>query len=196
MPVVKRRTAAVTPVAWVVTGEIDLADWVVAGRKLGAMSRCSQWWLGDWIRYGNARFGERYARATSITGYDAQSLMNMVWVASRFEISRRRENLSWSHHETVASLDHQEQDQWLDLAVDQRLTVSDLRVELRSALRHREDRAQPQRRDDYPQGSGVVICPNCGHAIPPKPERSKAGETPPSQPPRVWPDPLKSVRPV
>ncbi|MGB7686720.1 MAG: hypothetical protein WBL45_13165 [Solirubrobacterales bacterium] len=144
---------------------MDLAEWVAAGQNLGAMSRCSQWWLGDWIRYGNTKFGERYSRATAITGYDAQSLMNMVWVASTFEISRRREMLSWSHHEAVASLDAQQQERWLDLAGDRRLSVADVRTELRAA---RKGLAQINE-EETEIGFGeeeALICPRCGGVVP------------------------------
>lgn len=127
--------ASISVVAWVPNREIDFPEWAEAGRRLGAMGRCGQWGIGDWILYGNAKFGERYTRAASITGYDVQTLMNMVYVASKFEISRRREALSWSHHESVAALDPQEQERWLDLAADERLSVADLRIELRSERR-------------------------------------------------------------
>ena len=38
------------------------------------------------------------------------------WVAHKFEISRRRENLSFSHHAEVTALEPAEQDDWLDRA--------------------------------------------------------------------------------
>jgi hypothetical protein len=164
-------SSSITPVAWMPTREMGLAEWTAAGRRLGAMGRCGQWGLGDWIRYGNAKFGERYARAASITGYDVQTLMNMVYVASRFEISRRRENLSWSHHETLAALDPAVQDHWLDQAVTKRLSVSDLRLELRSAKRNGE-RLENGRADNHhahdvePHGSAGLVCPSCGHIMP------------------------------
>jgi hypothetical protein len=118
------------------------------------MGRCGQWGIGDWILYGNAKFGERYTRAATITGYDAQTLMNMVYVASKFEISRRREALSWSHHESVAALDREEQERWLDLAAAERLSVADLRVEVRSSRRAAKA-VDAGAGDDLPQlGSG------------------------------------------
>jgi len=166
-PVARRKVAGITPVAWVVNTDLDLADWVSAGRNLGAMSRCSQWWLGDWIRYGNTKFGERYARAASITGYDAQTLMNMVYVASRFDISRRRENLSWSHHEALASLDEQAQEYWLDHAGESRLSVSDLRLELRAARKRfrqeKEEEGGQESADRYE--ADALVCPHCGEKI-------------------------------
>jgi hypothetical protein len=70
-----------------------------------------------------------------VTGYDRQTLMNMVYVATRFETSRRRENLSWSHHAEVAGLDAAEQERWLERAGADRLTVRELRLELHCAKR-------------------------------------------------------------
>jgi uncharacterized paraquat-inducible protein A len=146
---------------------MDLAEWTEAGRRLGTMGRCGQWGLGDWIRYGNAKFGERYSRATRITGYDVQTLMNMVYVASRFEISRRRETLSWSHHETLASLDLAEQELWLDRAAAERLSVADLRTELRSARRGGGEAAKSGgKASQLPDPSAEIVCPRCGHKIP------------------------------
>jgi hypothetical protein len=127
------RTQGASPISWIPNHELDAHEWAAAGRRIGAVGRCIQWLLGDWIAYGNTKFGERYARTSKITGYDAQTLMNMVYVASQYPISRRRENLSWSHHETLASLEPEEQDHWLDEASRHRWSVADLRMMLRTA---------------------------------------------------------------
>jgi hypothetical protein len=146
--------------------EIGLAEWSSVGRRLGQVARCNQWWLGDWINYGNARFGERYSRAAKLTGYDVQSLMNMVYVASRFAIYRRRENLSWSHHAALAALDQESQESWLERAAADHLSVADLRVELRGRRRALEATtvAAPSR----PQRAAepTLFCPNCGESVP------------------------------
>src|SRR5271154_2409539 len=124
--------AELTRVAWTPRGDLGLADWSAVGRRFGEIGRCSQWWLGDWIHYGNERFGERYTRAVKLTGYDLQAPLNIVYVASRFETSRRRENLSWSHHAALAAADVASQERWLDRASAERLSVADLRGEPRS----------------------------------------------------------------
>lgn len=161
-------TVAYTPVAWCPDRELDISEWANVGRRFGMVNRCSAWWIGDWINYGSAKFGEKYSLASKITGYDAQTLMNMVYVASRFEISRRRENLSWSHHETVASLDAVDQDSWLDNAAKHKMSVADLRLELRA--RHRSDEA-PSVHTSEPAGDenhdslASISCPNCGYQI-------------------------------
>jgi hypothetical protein len=161
------RSAELTRVGWTPAADIGLAEWSAVGRRFGEIGRCSQWWLGDWINYGNAKFGERYARAVRLTGYDAQSLMNMVYVASRFEISRRRESLSWSHHATLAALDAGEQERWLDRAGAERLSVADLRVELRSRRRALQAPAADAQSVTATEPVGeALVCPNCGGRVP------------------------------
>lgn len=145
-------------IAWVPAGEPDVREWLVAGKRLGAMTRCSQWWLGDWVRYGSTRWGEKYQRAARITGYDVKSLRNLAYVAGKFEVSRRRDALTWSHHAEVSSLDPDAQDEWLDRAVEEKLSVADLRLELR-AMRRGEDSG-----DEGPAvRRAAVVCPRCGH---------------------------------
>jgi hypothetical protein len=157
-------------VAWTPRGDIGLAEWSAVGQRFGEIGRCSQWWLGDWIHYGNHRFGERYARAVKLTGYDAQSLMNMVYVASRFETSRRRENLSWSHHSALEALDVDSQELWLDRASAERLSVADLRVELRSRRRGLRAPAaggqSPTEMERAASEEEALVCPNCGGRVP------------------------------
>jgi hypothetical protein len=163
-------------IAWTPNHELDAHEWAAAGHRIGTVGRCIQWLLGDWIAYGNTKFGERYARASKITGYDPQTLMNMVYVASRFPISRRRENLSWSHHEAVASFDPDEQGRWLDEASKHRWSVSDLRIMLRAARKERAaggderspgtaDASDVRKLGEKAPGAAVT-CPRCGEQVP------------------------------
>ncbi|HWA53240.1 MAG TPA: hypothetical protein VG816_03620 [Solirubrobacterales bacterium] len=167
-PAPAARPLAVRHVAWTPSDELDAREWAAVGRRIGSVGRNIQWLLGDWIAYGNRKFGERYARASKISGYDPQTLMNMVYVATRFAVSRRRENLSWSHHETLAALDPEEQDRWLDQATQHRWSVSDLRTMLRVA--RKAERAAGEGEEDG-AGEGeecsqpMVKCPRCGEEI-------------------------------
>ena len=127
--------ASLTPVSWRARVDLSCADWVEQGRKLGVIGRNAGWWIGDWLRYGNAAYGERYTRAARLTGYDVQTLMNMVYVASRVDSSRRRAELSWSHHAELAPLDPATQERWLAHAEAERLSVRCLREEVRREAR-------------------------------------------------------------
>jgi hypothetical protein len=149
-------------VAWSHPDGMALPDWLAAGRRLGAIGRASQWWIGDWLVFGTAKFGARYLEASRMTGYDVKSLRNMRYVCSRFDPSLRRDNLNWSHHALVAALDADEQCYWLDRASADRLSVEDLRFELRSAARgeYAPSAAEPASEAD------LLICPNCGARMP------------------------------
>jgi hypothetical protein len=156
---------ALSKIAWVPQGDLDHTDWLATGRRLGTFGRCSQWWIGDWVRYGTARWGEKYAEAARVTGYDVASLRNMAWVASRFDLSLRNDKLTWSHHVLLAPLEPDEQEKWLRRACEERLSVADLRLELR-ALRQRESQPPP----DVPAAGGdsrgeLAVCPHCGHSL-------------------------------
>jgi hypothetical protein len=159
-----------TPTSWTPTADLELPAWAEAGRRLGAIGRGVGWWIGDWLRYGNRRFGERYARAKRITGYDVQTLMNMTYVASRFESSRRRGSLSFSHHAELAALDQPAQERWLDRAEAERLSVRCLREELRRERRELE-RDPASNVEPLPSRSApTLVCPRCGVRMHAEPE--------------------------
>ncbi len=155
-------------VAWTPSGELERRDWLEAGRRIGEISRCSQWWVGDWLRYGNRRWGDGYTEAAKITGYDPATLRNLAWVASQVDLSLRSDKLTWSHHALVAPLEPEDQRHWLALAERERMSVADLRIELRAAERGErdagEDVAEPQL--DAMDGQEGLICPHCGHIVP------------------------------
>ncbi len=159
-----RPASGISKVAWVPPSDLGQAEWLSAGRRLGAIGRCSQWWIGDWIRYGTARWGEKYAEAARVTGYDVASLRNMAWVAAQFDSSLRSDKLTWSHHVLLAPLEPDEQRRWLEHAQDQRLSVADLRTELRRT-RGAEAKALESSTAEARPGSPNQICPHCGHEL-------------------------------
>jgi hypothetical protein len=172
------RLVGLTTTSWRPQGELDLRDWAAQGHRLGVIGRAAGWWVADWLCYGNERFGDRYARAARITGYDVQTLMNMVCVASSIEPSRRRENLSFSHHAEVAALPPDEQDRWLDRAIRDRLSVRCLREEIRRERRSRRGLpAGPgsRPRAEHAVGAGSdLVCPACGCRMAAGDERGRA----------------------
>jgi hypothetical protein len=163
-------------VAWEPRRDLARREWLVVGKRLGGISRCNQWWLGDWVRYGTDKWGEKYTQAAKITGYDPRSLANMASISAAFETSRRRENLTWSHHVAVAALPEVEQEAWLDRAASEAFSVADLRTELRAAPKEGdaleedaeagEDGPRVEAADSEEVGArGNVLCPQCGYRL-------------------------------
>lgn len=163
---------AVTPVAWRAKLDLGLEEWLESGRKLGLLGRNVPWWIGDWLCYGNHAYGERYVRAARVTGYDIQTLMNMVYVASHFAPARRRGNLSWSHHAEVVALDPADQDIWLDRVEAERLSVRCLRQEIRAHMRNSQEQPALETSSeaalvasDVHEQHEVGVCPSCGRPL-------------------------------
>jgi hypothetical protein len=159
------RASLLSQIGWLPESDLDLPLWQAVGGSLGRLGRYSHWWMGYWLLYACGKWGEMYTEAAKITGYDYGSLRNMAYVAQRFDLSRRRDKLSWTHHADVASLEPTEQDYWLDRAVEQRLNMQDLRTELRAA--ERLGAARSASATPAPKGGSapIVVCPKCGDAI-------------------------------
>jgi hypothetical protein len=68
-----------------------------------------------------------------LVGLNYQTLRNYAWVARRFSMSRRRDELSFGHHMEVARLTTAEQDRWLDQAIEHRWTTGQLRRQLKES---------------------------------------------------------------
>jgi hypothetical protein len=126
-----------TPAGLRLPASLSFARWQALGRRIGSIANASSWWLGDWAVYGEGSYGVKYKQAIAVTGLDYQTLRNYAWVAGRFDLSRRRDNLSFAHHAEVAALPEQAQDEWLDLAARNRWTRNELRAHLKDAKRAR-----------------------------------------------------------
>lgn len=93
--------------------------------------------LGDLLKFGAEKYGETYADAIDATRdymrVEIQTLKNWQWIAGKIHPSRRRENLSLAHHESVARLAIEDQDKFLKLAEDEGMNVKELRGAIREA---------------------------------------------------------------
>lgn len=111
---------------------LDVERWRQIGLYAATMTRATQWWLGDWLFFGETHFAHSeqtaYEEAVAATGLDYQTLANYKSVAGTFHFSRRRETLSFGHHEAVAGIDDPaDQELWLQRAEDDNLGVHALR---------------------------------------------------------------------
>jgi N6-adenosine-specific RNA methylase IME4 len=108
-------------------------QWEQVGLFLRHAEGAVMWWIGDWLNYGECRWGEKYSQALEATGFAYQTLADAKWVGRRIQFSRRHEKLSWSHHREVARIDDDaEQDSLLAQAEAGGWTRSQLREAVRA----------------------------------------------------------------
>lgn len=110
-------------------------DWERCGEALQAAEGSISWWLGDWLNFGERKYAEKYSQALDPEAKNYGALRNAAWVSKQVELSRRRDKLSFAHHQDVAPLEPIEQDEWLSKAENEGLTSKELRVAIAAEKR-------------------------------------------------------------
>lgn len=126
-----------TPVSLTIPNGMKFERWQELGVALRAAGKGVQFWIGDWIRYGEHEYGEKYSQAIEVTGREAATLQNWVYVAENVHSSRRREldKVDFSTHAEVASLPPAEQERILAHAEAEDATVKQVRKEVHRTKR-------------------------------------------------------------
>ncbi len=129
----------------VIPPDVSYDEWETLGRFLRVLESAVRWWLGDWLAFGEHKYGQRYSQALDESDLTYSSLANSKYVSSKVPPEQRNGNLSWSHHAEVASLDHEEQRRLLEEAAREKLSVRQLRERI-----------------DEERGRVFADCPTCG----------------------------------
>jgi len=106
----------------------------------------ASWVIADLVAYGARQYGAKYKAAIEEFGLSYKRLANMACIARSFEFSRRRENLSFAHHQVLAALSQAHQDEWLAQAEASGLSVAQLKSSLRGTrgLSQRQKASWPE----------------------------------------------------
>ena len=115
-----------------VEGMPDLKEWQAAMQFVHRAGGAVMWWLGDLLLHGEASYGELASEEAGDGRYERKTLWNAKYVASKVATSRRREDLSWTHHAEVAGFSSSEQKKWLKKAEKAGWSVAVLREQLRN----------------------------------------------------------------
>lgn len=83
-------------------------EWERLGVNVQRFARSHQWWVGDWLNFGDDKFGEEAWQAVDGLGFEPKTLSNWMRVALYVpaDIRYAPDELSWSHHRIVAELPH------------------------------------------------------------------------------------------
>jgi len=130
-------------------GDMPWEVWVAFGEQLRDIEGAVQWWIGDWLNYGEHAYGEKYAQAVSES--QAKTWATYAYVARSVPMSIRMENVSWSKHQVVAPLSPEEQTRYLEMCSDEGTTVKQLRAAVKGPV---EPAQAPE------------TCSQCGQRLP------------------------------
>ena len=113
---------SITPTGIQFNEELSFDEWDALGQKLAPIGKSIGFIIGDWINYGEGRYGEKYEDAIKRTGMAYQTLRDFAYVARKVELSFRNDKLDFVHHRVVAKLKSpEEQQHWLKMAVKHKL---------------------------------------------------------------------------
>lgn len=122
------------PAALVLDPDINYRNFEKLGARLGNFHDASKWWIGDWLLFGDDKFGEKMGQAMEATGRAYHTLQNYRWVASKWaDRTRRRPTVAHSMHAELAALPPDGQVEWLDKIETNDWKLDQLRVHLREA---------------------------------------------------------------
>lgn len=156
----------VTPTGLQIVGNPTFDEWMAYGQTLWAMRSAIQWAIADWLRYGEGEYGEKYAQAMDARKVSEHTLQNYAWVGSKFDASRRRGSLSFSHHEAVAAIpDPAIQDELLTQAANEHLGREAIRELAKPHKPARPTKTPPAPPPPLPQAQQTVVPVLGGHAL-------------------------------
>lgn len=127
-------------------GNLTYDQWELLGRGITYFGDAWQWWVGDWINWGERVFGDdaaaavdgdirdRYQQAHRVTNLPPQTLQNIASVCRRVAKGRRRTPpLGFWIHQDVAALEPDEQTEWLEEAIQAGMGRQQLRDAIKEA---------------------------------------------------------------
>lgn len=118
------------------------------GETLLALESGIQWVLGDYFLLGERRWRYDIVEMVQASGRAAETLYNYTYVCRHVDFSRRREKLTFGHHDAIAGLAPDDQVMWLDWAEaaneGKPATVAELRKALADWRKSKKGSAQAE----------------------------------------------------
>jgi len=128
----------VTPVGLEIDESLSEEQLSVVFACLHRVTNATNWMWGDALAFAGRKWGNRhtdskYDEANQITGVAIPTLKAAKFTAEHIPAARRRPKLTFTHHLEIAFAydDPAIQDNWLDRAIKEKLSASQLRREIR-----------------------------------------------------------------
>lgn len=136
---------------------LSINDYVEAGSKIHSLHKSTPWLLADLLKFGERRYNDQFSQVVDDWGYRPETLRNALYVANKWPKERRRKELTFAHHQAVASVDPDIADEMLDAAAKGGYSVAELRE-----IKRDYDRRMKGEKEVEPKAK---TCPNCGYEL-------------------------------
>lgn len=108
--------------------DTPIEDWIKIGDYLQLARDSLNFWIGDWLAFGEKKYGEMYPQGVQeATSKTYEELANCKYVSSKVAPDIRKDTLTWSHHAAVAKLEPDKQKEYLERADREGMSVEHLR---------------------------------------------------------------------
>lgn len=128
----KTLTAVSRPLGREFETATTMEQWAEIGNSIYRDAESLQWVLADWAAFGEKHWGALKEFCEG-HGMNYGTLRNYAFIATNVEMSRRRDNLSFGHHQEVAPLQPEQQTHWLTKASVNHWSVAELRRRIRTS---------------------------------------------------------------
>lgn len=139
-----------TSIGLLISEGVTEEEWEIFGDTLVRFHTSYQWLVGDFLIYGEDHHYGRVREFGDRLGVKGATVSNWKSVCRAIEPSRRREELTFTHHTEVAGLPTEMQERWLEKAYNNGKLYSVKR--LRREINGDEERsAKIDQREEYEQ---------------------------------------------
>lgn len=133
-------------------GKPSFEQWQECGEFIKRAEGATHYWLGDWLRYGEDRWGEEHSQALEADyGYDYDTLRRDKWVSEKIPPVLRSTNMTFSNAREIAPLPQEEKEYWAEELKKEAIPVR----ELKQRIKERKKAALPK--PEIPEGTFSVI---------------------------------------
>jgi len=113
--------------------DLEYDSWASMGAQLDELEANGPWMAVDWLLYGTNNYPEAQLASSQIfRRMGAAKRAKYRFCGTVFPPSRRRPELTYSHHEALMYINEALQEELLDFAVEHELSVKDTAAELRA----------------------------------------------------------------
>lgn len=113
-------------VGLMIRGDVTYEEWSTYGKELAYRYSRIQWAIGDWINFGERKFGEMYSQAEDDTHFAYGTLRNYASICARIPLENRNPKLRFHQIKHVACLELHEQRAIIQAAIQHQMTGDDI----------------------------------------------------------------------